>query len=83
MTVAFHIGLVGDDGYDEEPANDDQETVDLEVDYTDHCGRLLACTVVWNAVWCEVEAVTAWDENGNKVELDYDTREMIAKKALG
>lgn len=63
-------------------ANSDEETVELEVDWRDQCGRLLACTVIWNGATCEAEAVTAWDENGNKVELDFDVREAIVRSAL-
>lgn len=67
---------------DSEPANDDEEVVELEVDYTDARGRLLAVTVGWNGATCEVEWIDAWDENGSKVELSYDEREAIARKAL-
>ena len=68
---------------DVEPAaNDDDEIVELEVDFTDHCGRVLACTVLWDAALHEAEMVTAWDENGQKVECDTDTRDAIVRKAL-
>lgn len=89
MSVAFHIGCAASllgrspEDYDLiDAANSDEETVELEVDWRDQCGRLLACTVIWNGATCEAEAVTAWDENGEKVELDFDQRDAICRKAL-
>jgi hypothetical protein len=67
---------------DAEPANDEREITEAEVDWRDSCGRLLACVVGFNEATAEVEWLDAWDENGNKVELSYDEREVIARKAL-
>jgi hypothetical protein len=79
---ACDLSDTGMDDFDEDAANDDCEVVELEVDWLDARGRLLACTVGWNGVTCEVEWLDAWDENGSKVELSYDEREAIAQKAL-
>lgn len=89
MSVAFHIGCAASllgrspEDYDiVDAANDDEEVVELECDFVDHLGRVLACVVMWNGATCEAESVTAWDENGNEVECDFDTREAIVRKVI-
>lgn len=68
---------------DVEPAaNDDDEIVDLEVDFVDHMDRRLSCLVGWNAVYGEAAYVDVFDEQGNKVNVDMSTREAIVAEAL-
>lgn len=82
MSVAFHIGVIGDDDYDEPAANDDEEVTALECWYVDRFGRKLFCVVGYNGATCETEWIDAFDENGIKVDCDTDTREAIAVEAL-
>ncbi len=70
--VDFHEGA----------ANDDEEVVELEVEYIDAAGRVLWCCVGWNGVSHEADWVDVWDENGNRVEVDFGVREAIVQKAL-
>jgi hypothetical protein len=67
---------------DADAANCDEEVVEIEVEYTDHLGRLLGCTVGWNGATGCADFVDIWDENGNPVAVDFDVREAIVQKAL-